>query len=98
MRSDRLGETLLPFAREAVLAAENPVRRGLERIEEGELEVALDVDDGSEVGLLQAGFSPAEADRLFPLPPGLSTEGLAIRLRPPTETRAVTSLPSRQVA
>ena len=35
-----------------------------------------------------AGFSPAEADRLFPLPPGLSTEGLAIRLRPPTETRA----------
>ena len=35
-----------------------------------------------------AGFSPAEADRLFPLPPGASTGGLAIRLRPPTETRA----------
>lgn len=35
-----------------------------------------------------AGFSPAEADRLFPLPPGASTGGLVIRLRPPTETRA----------
>ena len=34
-----------------------------------------------------AGFSPAEADRMFPLPPGASTGGLAIRLRPPTETR-----------
>lgn len=35
-----------------------------------------------------AGFSPAEADRLFPLPSGTTTEGLAIRLRPPAETRA----------
>ena len=35
-----------------------------------------------------AGFSPAEADRLFPLPPGATTEGLSIRLRPPRETRA----------
>lgn len=34
-----------------------------------------------------AGFTPAEADRLFPLPPGASTEGLSIRLRPPVETR-----------
>ena len=35
-----------------------------------------------------AGFSPAEADRLFPLPRGVDTEGLKIRLRPPVETRA----------
>lgn len=35
-----------------------------------------------------AGFSPAEADRLFPLPAGARAEGLAIRLRPPAETRA----------
>ena len=34
-----------------------------------------------------AGFSPAEADRLFPLPRGVTTEGLNIRLRPPVETR-----------
>ena len=35
-----------------------------------------------------AGFSPAEADRLFPLPRGVDTAGLRIRLRPPVETRA----------
>ena len=35
-----------------------------------------------------AGFSPAEADRLFPLPRGVDTAGLKIRLRPPVETRA----------
>lgn len=35
-----------------------------------------------------AGFSPAEAERLFPLPRGVSTRGLNIRLRPPSETRA----------
>lgn len=35
-----------------------------------------------------AGFSPAEAQRLFPLPPGATTAGLTIRLRPPAETRA----------
>lgn len=34
-----------------------------------------------------AGFTPAEADRLFPLPAGVTTEGLRIRLRPPVETR-----------
>ena len=33
------------------------VRRALERIEEGELDVGVPVDDGSEVGLLQAGFN-----------------------------------------
>ena len=33
------------------------VRRALERVEEGELDVHVQVDDGSEVGLLQAGFN-----------------------------------------
>lgn len=33
------------------------VRRGLQQIERGELDVQLAVDDGSEVGLLQAGFN-----------------------------------------
>ena len=35
-----------------------------------------------------AGFTPAEAERLFPLPRGVSTDGLSLRLRPPAETRA----------
>lgn len=35
-----------------------------------------------------AGFTAAEAQRLFPLPTGTTIEGLAIRLRPPVETRA----------
>lgn len=35
-----------------------------------------------------AGFTPAEAARLFPVPAGIGTEGLEIRLRPPSETRA----------
>lgn len=35
-----------------------------------------------------AGFTPAEAARLFPVPAGIATEGLEIRLRPPSETRA----------
>ena len=35
-----------------------------------------------------AGFSPAEANRLFPVPAGQSLQDLAIRLRPPAETRA----------
>jgi adenylate cyclase len=33
------------------------VRRGMERIEQGELDVSVPVDDGSEVGLLEAGFN-----------------------------------------
>lgn len=33
------------------------VRRGMERIEEGDLDVSVPVDDGSEVGLLEAGFN-----------------------------------------
>ncbi|WP_134725085.1 HD domain-containing protein [Paracoccus luteus] len=35
-----------------------------------------------------AGFTPAEADRLFPVTDDLPPDGLAIRLRPPAETRA----------
>ena len=35
-----------------------------------------------------AGFGAAEANRLFPLPAGLDTRGLDIRLRSPAETRA----------
>lgn len=35
-----------------------------------------------------AGFSAAEATRLFPLPDTRMIEGLQIRLRPPAETRA----------
>lgn len=35
-----------------------------------------------------AGFTPAEAARLFPVPAGIGIEGLEIRLRPPSETRA----------
>jgi adenylate cyclase len=33
------------------------VRRALERVEEGSLETRVDVDDGSEVGLMEAGFN-----------------------------------------
>jgi adenylate cyclase len=33
------------------------VRDGMERVKEGELEVSVPVDDGSEVGLLEAGFN-----------------------------------------
>ena len=35
-----------------------------------------------------AGFTPAEAARLFPVPAGIGIEGVEIRLRPPSETRA----------
>lgn len=35
-----------------------------------------------------AGFTRSEADRLFPVPPSELIDGLAIRLRPPAETRA----------
>ncbi|KGJ09443.1 HD domain-containing protein [Paracoccus sphaerophysae] len=35
-----------------------------------------------------AGFTPAEAVRLFPVPAGIGIEGLEIRLRPPSDTRA----------
>ena len=45
------------FVAKAISGPVIAVRRGLEQIERGELDVALAVDDGSEVGLLQAGFN-----------------------------------------
>jgi len=45
------------FAAKAIAHPVTSVRRGLERIERGELETNVPVDDGSEVGLLQAGFN-----------------------------------------
>jgi adenylate cyclase len=45
------------FAAKAIAHPITSVRRGLERIERGDLDVQVAVDDGSEVGLLQAGFN-----------------------------------------
>jgi adenylate cyclase len=45
------------FVSKAIAHPVTAVRRGLEQIERGDLEVQLPVDDGSEVGLLQAGFN-----------------------------------------
>ena len=45
------------FAAKAIADPVTSVREGLERIERGDLDVRLPVDDGSEVGLLQAGFN-----------------------------------------
>jgi adenylate cyclase len=45
------------FVAKAIASPVTAVRRGLERIERGELEAELEVDDGSEVGELQAGFN-----------------------------------------
>jgi len=45
------------FVAKAIAGPVLAVRRGLEQIERGELDVSLQVDDGSEVGLLQAGFN-----------------------------------------
>jgi adenylate cyclase len=45
------------FASKAIAEPLLAVRRGLDRVEEGDLDVHVSVDDGSEVGLLQAGFN-----------------------------------------
>jgi len=45
------------FAAKAIAEPVTSVKKGLERIEHGDLEVRVPVDDGSEVGLLQAGFN-----------------------------------------
>jgi adenylate cyclase len=45
------------FAAKAIAEPVTAVRRGLKRIESGELDAQVAVDDGSEVGLLQAGFN-----------------------------------------
>jgi adenylate cyclase len=45
------------FVAKAIAHPVTAVRKGLERVENGELDVQLAVDDGSEIGLLQAGFN-----------------------------------------
>jgi adenylate cyclase len=45
------------FAAKAIADPVTSVRVGLEQVEQGDLEVHVQVDDGSEVGLLQAGFN-----------------------------------------
>src|SRR5207247_11001818 len=45
------------FAAKAIADPVTSVRLGLQRIERGDLDVNVPVDDGSEVGLLQAGFN-----------------------------------------
>ena len=45
------------FVAKAIAGPVIAVRRGLEQIERGDLDAAVEVDDGSEVGLLQAGFN-----------------------------------------
>jgi adenylate cyclase len=45
------------FAARAIADPVTSVRAGLERVERGELDVHVPVDDGSEVGQLQAGFN-----------------------------------------
>jgi adenylate cyclase len=45
------------FAARAIADPVTSVRAGLERIERGDLDVHLEVDDASEVGMLQAGFN-----------------------------------------
>lgn len=45
------------FAARAIADPVTIVRRGLERIESGDLDARVEVDDGTEVGLLQAGFN-----------------------------------------
>ncbi len=45
------------FAARAIADPINSVRAALERVQEGDLEARVAIDDGSEVGLLQAGFN-----------------------------------------
>jgi adenylate cyclase len=45
------------FAARAIADPLNSVRAALERVEEGDLDARVTIDDGSEVGLLQAGFN-----------------------------------------
>ena len=52
-----IGLLVAIFAAKAIAEPVTSVRAGLGRIERGELDVTLAVDDGSEVGQLQAGFN-----------------------------------------
>jgi adenylate cyclase len=52
-----VGPLATTFAARAIADPLTSVRTGLERIERGDLDVHVPVDDGSEVGRLQAGFN-----------------------------------------
>ena len=52
-----VGLAVTIFAARAIADPVTSVRAGLERVESGDLEAQVRVDDGSEVGLLQAGFN-----------------------------------------
>ena len=52
-----VGSLAIVFASRAVADPIAGVRHGLKEIERGELDVAIEVDDGSEIGLLQVGFN-----------------------------------------
>jgi adenylate cyclase len=51
------GGVLLVVAAKSVAEPIDSVRQGMERVEAGELNTAVPVDDGGEIGLLQAGFN-----------------------------------------
>jgi adenylate cyclase len=51
------GFLMLQLATKAISDPLLALRRGLDRVERGELDAHVEVDDGSEVGLLQAGFN-----------------------------------------
>jgi adenylate cyclase len=51
------GGLLLVVAAKSVAEPIDSVRAGLERVEEGDLETVVPVDDGGEIGRLQAGFN-----------------------------------------
>jgi adenylate cyclase len=52
-----VGLLAMRLAARSVAEPVGAVRRALERVEGGDLETRIEVDDGSEVGLLQAGFN-----------------------------------------
>jgi adenylate cyclase len=52
-----VGLAVTIFAARAIADPVTSVRAGLERVEDGDLDAQVRVDDGSEVGLLQAGFN-----------------------------------------
>jgi adenylate cyclase len=52
-----VGLFAIGIASRALAEPISAVRRAMERIEQGELDVSVPVDDGSEVGLLEAGFN-----------------------------------------
>jgi adenylate cyclase len=57
-----IGLMTIVIAARTVAEPVGAVRRALERIEEGDFDARVEVDDGSEVGQLQAGFNRMAAD------------------------------------